>query len=224
MGRFIQPKGERGSLKWIQKLINEKPDYLNLKIKRNLGFQQNEGIQWLSPLADDGYAEYRDQDFIDRLDVSLSEGPRNEFWPTNGPQWDAFGRTKSGSLLLVEAKSHVEELVSQGTGASSESLVLIRNSLNETRQYLNSKSQADWASSFYQYTNRIAHLYLLRVLNHLPAYLIFIYFINDTEMKGPKTEEEWKGAIKLLQSYLGLTRHKLSKYIADIFIDVHGLT
>ncbi len=32
---------------------------------------------------------------------------------------------------------------------------------------------------FYQYINRLAHLYLLRVLNKIPAYLVFVYFVND---------------------------------------------
>ena len=36
MGRFAQSVGEKGSKKWIQKLINDKPEILNKRIKRNL--------------------------------------------------------------------------------------------------------------------------------------------------------------------------------------------
>lgn len=79
-----------------------------------------------------------------------------------------------------------------------------------------------WPASFYQYTNRLDHLYLLRVLNDLPAYLVFVCFVNDTEMNGPKSKEVWQGALKLLHSYLGIGRHKLSKYIADVFIELKG--
>jgi len=76
---------------------------------------------------------------------------------------------------------------------------------------------------FYQYANRIAHLYLLRVLNGIPAYLVFVYFLNDEIMGGPKTEEEWIGALKLLHAYLGIGRNKLGKFVIDVFIDVRDL-
>lgn len=52
---------------------------------------------------------------------------------------------------------------------------------------------------------------------------MLVYFVNDTEMDGPKTKTEWQGAIKLLHSYLGIGKHKLSKYIADVFVDVREL-
>lgn len=223
MERFPQPVGEKGSLKWIQTLINHQPEPLNMSIRNNLGFPESEKIRWLSPLAEDDYAEYRDQAFIDRLGVSLDKKSLKEFWPVRGPQWDALGKTNSDNLFLLESKSHIRELISSGTRALSESLRLIQASLNETKQYMNSKSQADWSSFFYQYTNRLAHLYLLRVLNKLPAYLIFVYFTNDVIMKGPKTEDEWRGNIKLLHYYLGVRRHKLSRYITDVFIDVREL-
>jgi hypothetical protein len=60
----------------------------------------------------------------------------------------------------------------------------IRASLNKTKDVLNTKNAIDWSIGFYQYTNRLTHLYLLRELNHLPAYLLFIYFMNDAEMNG----------------------------------------
>lgn len=123
----------------------------------------------------------------------------------------------------MEAKSHIPEMVSPKTGAGAESLEKIKESLDRTKRFLNSKSEHDWSSTFYQYTNRLAHLYLLRELNDLPAYLIFIYFVNDEEMKGPKSIDEWVGAIKLLHSFFGIGRHKLSKFIADLFIDVRRI-
>ena len=96
--------------------------------------------------------------------------------------------------------------------------------VDETKQYVNSKSSADWSSYFYQYTNRLAHLYFLRVLNDIPAYLIFVYFLNDKDMNGPETEAEWIAALKVMKKYLGIGRNRLSKYIGDIFVDVKDLT
>jgi len=82
----------------------------------------------------------------------------------------------------------------------------------------------DWTGTFYQYVNRIAHLYYLREKNKIKAYLLFIYFINDVSVNGPKTKDEWLGAIQTMECYLGLAKkHKLKKYIHDIFIDVSDL-
>ena len=124
---------------------------------------------------------------------------------------------------MLEAKSHISELLSPKTGAGETSLRKIKKSLDETKTFLHSNSEHDWTSTFYQYTNRLAHLYLLRVLNEVPAYLVFVYFMNDKDMNGPRSIDEWSGAIALLHSFLGIGRHKLSKYIADIFIDVQML-
>jgi len=79
----------------------------------------------------------------------------------------------------------------------------------------------DWSEVFYQYANRLAHLYLLRQLNDLPAFLIFLYFTGDKEMGVPSTPDEWKSAIQVVKGVLGLREnHRLSKYIIDIFIDI----
>jgi hypothetical protein len=96
----------------------------------------------------------------------------------------------------------------------------IRESLDETRRFLNSNSATDWTVGFYQYVNRLAHLYLLRQLNDKDAYLVFVHFLNDIEMFGPVTVVEWRAALDLRKTYLGLGKHNLQKYIVDIFIDV----
>lgn len=210
---------KRGSQKWIQILVNEKPHILDTIIARELNLTEDDHIDWLSPLAKEGYAEYFDQSSLDKLGVKLNRKSLTSFWPKNGPHWDALGRTTaSQKLLLVEAKSHISELISS-VRASPASLQLIRKSLDETKCYLKSSSAADWTVGFYQYVNRLAHLYLLRK-NDLEAYLVFVYFLNDVEMSGPATVEEWRAALDLLHAYLGLGRHKLQKHIVDVFIDV----
>jgi hypothetical protein len=82
------------------------------------------------------------------------------------------------------------------------------------------KNNVDWSGKFYQYTNRLAHLYFLREVHKERAYLINIYFIGEKSVSGPETIGEWKAALQVMYSYLGLTHHKLSKYMANIFIDV----
>ena len=222
MARFPQLPCDKGSQKWIQRLINNQPEHLNSQIRAKLNLPTDEHIQWLSPLKDDEYSEYRDQEFIDLLGVKLEEKPLTDFWPKRGPQWDALGKSSSGKLFLVEAKSHIRELISTMQAKDEDSARKIRKSLQETKRFLGSNAEIDWSCGFYQYVNRLAHLYLLRQ-NKLPAHLLFVYFINDFEMKGPTTIHEWKGAIELLHSYLGIRRHKLKNFVADVFIDISGL-
>ena len=213
-----KPNG-KGSLKDIQQLINHHKDLLNHEISRELP-KLNE-IKWVSPCQEDDYAEYSDSDFLSKINVKPIY-PLEKFWPKRGPQWDALGIARN-SPILVEAKANIPELVSPGSQAGEASMSLIRPSLEMVKTNLNIINDRDWTDTFYQYTNRIAHLYYLRELNKVPAFLVNVYFINDDTVNGPKTKEEWQGAIYLLKSYLGLGRHKLSKYMIDVFIDVKDM-
>jgi len=59
------------------------------------------------------------------------------------------------------------------------------------------------------------------VLNDIPAFLVFLYFVRDKEMYGPSTLEEWESAIQVVKGVLGLPdHHRLSRYVLDIFINV----
>ncbi len=221
MGRFIQDPNSHGSLKNLQVAINEKKRYLDCEISKVIGKQMK--IDWRSPLKMDDYAEYRDKDFLIRLGI-LNEikYPLSNFWPDNGPQWDALG-VSGDEMILVEAKANIPEMVSPGTDAKNlKSIKKIKNSLDEVKKYLNINKDIDWTGTFYQYVNRIAHLYYLREKNQIKAHLLFIYFINDITVHGPKTKDEWLGAIQTMECYLGLSKkHKLREYIHDVFIDVN---
>ena len=39
-------------------------------------------------------------------------------------------------------------------------------------------------------------------------------------MSGPKSVEEWNAALTVMKKYLGLSTHKLAKYMAEVFIDL----
>ncbi|MBW2004942.1 MAG: hypothetical protein JRI72_10105 [Deltaproteobacteria bacterium] len=222
MGRIIQPNGTKGSLKWIQHVVNDCPDVLSNTVIDAIGVDKEQPVEWLSPKADDDYSEYRDQDFLDLLGIKLSKTSLNDFWPKRGPQWDALGRIEDKAYFLVEAKAHVSEIISSSQAKSAKSKALINNSLDETRKYLKLNPNIDLSKGFYQYSNRLAHLYLLRKLNNIPAYLIFVYFTND-HTHVPTTRDEWKGALQLMYAILGTHKHKLSKYVIDVFIDVEDL-
>lgn len=81
----------------------------------------------------------------------------------------------------------------------------------------------DWTSTFYQYANRLAHLYYLREINQLPAWLVFVYFTGDEEMKGPRSEAEWRAALTVLHAALGLRRGGLMRYVVDVFPSVQRI-
>jgi len=222
MGKIIQQKGIKGSLKWIQYILNDYPDILDNSIKKFLPASRSQSIEWLSPLADDDYAEYRDQTFLDLLGIKLTKKELKAFWPSQGPQWDALGRIKKEAYFLIEAKAHVSEIISSSQAKAKSSVSLINKSLRETAKYLNLKPGIDLTKGFYQYSNRLAHLYLLRVLNNIPTYLVFVYFLNDhTHIS--TSREEWNGALQLMHSFLGTHKNKLSKYIIEVFIDIKKL-
>ena len=225
MGRYEQDTKDKGSQKYIQHIINNNEQSINSKILNKTNNINN--IEWVSPLKEDDYAEYTDHDFIEKLGITNLNVPLKEFWPTGGPHWDALGKSQEDHVFIVEAKSHIPEMVSNPTGATADSsLKLINESLQETKDFLdaNKNHNLDWSSYFYQYTNRLAHLYYLRIKNNIPAFLVFVYFINDKTVEGPKTKEEWRGALKLLHGYLGLKKNnKLDDYILNVFIDVENI-
>ena len=125
MSRFPQKKASRGSQRWFQFFVNEKPDILN----KNIGLGK---INWLSPIKSDQYAENRDKSFLDLLGIRLEKRTLSDFWPKRGPQWDALGISESGEAILVEAKAHIPEIFSPPSQASPKRLKRILKSLDET--------------------------------------------------------------------------------------------
>ena len=215
---------ERGSQRWLQVAVNRCPEIIDSAIASSLGFSPREEIEWRSPLESDGFAEYTDGEFLDRLDVHLEKRALKDFWPSNGPHWDGLARTSEGRILLVEAKANIPEFNSDPTGAGRHSLKRIRAAFAETREFLKVRKETDWSQCFYQYANRLAHLYLLRELNGLDASMVFVYFVNDPTNcnVAPVPEEGWEAAISLASEHLGIRQSNrwISENVADVFIDV----
>ena len=223
MARFPQQRGQRGSQKWLQLAIENCCRDLNKPITNRLGIAEHE-LEWVSPVAGDDFAEYRDQAFLDRVGISLTERSLSSFWPSRGPQWDGLARSKRGDIVLVEAKAHIAEMTTSASQASEASLAKIRAALQATQAYLEIARDRDWAEAFYQYANRLAHLYLLRTLNRLSAWLVFIHFIGDGEMRGPNSRDEWEKAIDGMHEALGIgATHKLKPYVIDVFLGVNAI-
>jgi len=223
MSIIKQDSNSKGSLKDIQILVNNNQDILNEGLYSKFSSLKNSRILWVSPLKQDSYSEYRDNDFLSIVGLDPDKIDLAEFWPNRGPQWDALAKTDKGEVILVEAKANIPEIVSPPSAASSNSKEKIVKSLHETKTFLKIANDADWSGKFYQYTNRIAHLYFLRKKCKIPAYLVNIYFVGDKGVAGPETIKEWEAALKVMKTYLGISKHKLSKYMADLFFHVDHL-
>lgn len=225
MSRKTYTEETHGSQKDLQILANQHQDILNHELSKILN--KTIKLEWLSPLKDDDYAEYVDQDFINRLDInSRITKPLNDFWPNGGANWDGLAKDNE-TIFLIEAKAHISEQMIESTGATSiESINLIKKSLEETKAFLDVKSDVSWCKeNYYQYANRIAHLYYLREINKIDAHLLFIYFLNDKTVTGKsETKEDWKQAINDVYKKLELEKNnKLSDFIHNIFIDTNLL-
>ncbi len=224
-----QGKACKGSQKWLQILVNDCRGLLNNAILSRLPDSLRD-IDWRSPLVAYNYKENRDREFLEKLGgsrflkTSLPTWPDlYKFWPRNGPSWDAHGVTDKHQILLVEAKSHIKEMQSSGSGATSQkSIDKIAHSLKETQRFLGVDQSVDWAKSpYFQYANRLAHLYWFRELKGLPAYLIMLYFLNDVEQGGPSMIAEWGKAISEEEHCLGIPEtHALSDFVVPVFVDV----
>ena len=219
MTKVKQKSDGRGSLKCIQDLVNDKPEYLNSIIIQNFNELANEKIIWLSPLKSEDYAEYKDQSFLNAVGANSNNLKLHDFWPKGGPQWDALAKTETAKVILIEAKANVPELKSPGTKAKLLSKDLIQKSLLEVKQYLEISKGVDWSSTYYQYTNRIAHLFYLREKCKIPAYLINIYFVNDQSHIATE-KKQFEIALKGLKDHLGVSSHKLENFMMEAFINL----
>lgn len=212
----------KGSQRWLQVAVAERRELVDRELIAALSLSPSAEIRWVSPIRETEFTEYRDQPFLDALKVETPKRTLASFWPRRGAKWDGLAATSSGQVLLIEAKAHIPELLSS-CAASPDSLAKITRALEETRNAVARHTSSPWTEMFYQYTNRLAHLYFLRELNGVDAHMVYIYFTNAVDVFGPNTREEWNGAIKLMKAYLGLQRNKLSPYVHSVFIDVRDL-
>lgn len=216
--RVKQQRGTRGSLRAIQTAVAN-PAVLDVVVRRAVDLPSGATIKWRSPLANDDWAEYRDRSFLDRLGLERLGTHLAEFWPTRGPQWDALATVSTGDVLLVEAKSHVNEMMSV-CKAGEESLKTIRAALHGGKAYFGAQADADWTRPYYQLANRLTHLAFLRQ-NGVAAHLLLVCFMND-DMGGPASPEEWRAAMAEARAALGLEGRPLQG-VHELFVDLRTL-
>jgi len=205
----------------MQLYVNKHPDSLSqYVIEAAPGIARDDAhFDWVSPLQGKHYAEYWDQDFLDALDLSAFRQQLASFWPKRGPHWDALAKIKHAGgtgVVLVEAKAHPTEIYNKtGSGASPESRKIIEASLHRTCEWLKVPYQPIWTGSLYQSANRLAHLYFLREVVGVDAWLVNIYFLDDHGYKST-SRDQWTPVIAKVKAELGLAKVNVP-YFCDVF-------
>jgi len=214
-----QPEGKKGSLKWIQRLINDEPHLLNKQISRQLSLPSEADMRWISPIKPN-FTEYRDADFLKAIHHPEVIERLEAFWPKNGPQWDALGVTSNGVVILVEAKAHIAEILTSSGAKDPGSIKMIESAFSKVLEDLKINTSYSWSAPFYQYANRITHLHFLHNMCGIQAVLVFVHFLGDEEMDGPRTKTEWQQVNGKVREYLGLTKSSILNRVVDAFIDI----
>lgn len=197
MSNTSKGRGKKGSKFWMQTLVSL---HNGIELTKEIQMRDNTigDIKWISPLEKEDYIEYKlnsskivDLPGIDKKDM--------DFWPSGQPQWDAIGFCENSSnkktIILVEAKAHVDEMNSSCTAESDKSKELIEKTLKETYENLNQNKDKEfnkkiWMETYYQLGNRLAFLYELKKKGY-DVRLVLLNIINDPTFI-LTSEEEWK--------------------------------
>ena len=185
-----------GSRRQLQIFVNHRQDELNRVIIDGIP-ELDDGhatLTWVSPVAKTYYTEFRDSAFLRVLGLSHLRPSLADFWPEGGPCWDGLALVNRPALatgaLLVEAKSHVKEVVASCCSAQGASLVQIEKSLDSIKAELGASLECNWLGPLYQSANRLAFVQFLRK-NGVEAWLVDLLFANDRSIRTPVNEEQW---------------------------------
>lgn len=224
--------GDRGSKLRIAQWVESKGAALDAELKRVArtlaDFAGQTALEWRSPRLASDFRELS-SDLWTELDLPAPDPVSDGFWPSRQPRWDAVavveGPHETRGVVLVEAKSHANELASSCTASSPVSRETIRRSLERAKSYLGVPETVDWMSGYYQAANRLAFLYYLRARRQIPTWLFFVHFLGDEfEVDGvpqrcPKSEDEWKPTLSEMHTRLGLPEcHPFTHFARDVFL------
>lgn len=213
-----------GSQRWLQIAVTHKPEVLREALIASGAITSDEDVKWTAPLASEGFTEPRDGEALRKAGISqLPFRSLADFWPQRGPVWDAVARVGDVASLFVEAKANVREAASPPSKASPKSLEKIQAALQEARGFYAPESTADWHGVFYQYANRLAHHYLLCQLNRRESRLVFLYFLNAQDVRGPATIAEWEAVTSLIHAALGLPPELHQHRVHHAYLNVEVL-
>jgi len=216
-----------GSQLQIQTYVNRRRAQLDDAIRQAFPELAHAAIQWVSPLEEERFTEYRDEAFLNALSLTELPGLLAQFWPQGGPQWDALARvhwpeerSRPPGVLLAEAKSYPSEMYSTGSRATgADSRARISESLSAARRWFGTDSgAADWDGLLYQFANRLAHLYWFRQCAGVEAWFAHVCFTGDPH--SPTPASVWRDAVSEAHKSLGLSDS--IPFCADILVEAAG--
>ena len=217
----------KGSQRQIQIAVAHRKPELFKAITTQLDCPDGTQLIWKSPLEKEKFKEYLDESFLEAVNLKELADDLRDFWPRRGPQWDGLARLeKDGQLtgiVLVEAKSYPEEMRGQGCKAKLESQKRIKRSTKAAKAWFHAKPSAKWLGPYYQFANRLSHIYFLRKKVRIKAWLVNLCFVDDKTMKEKATKKEvWKAKLKCAKNELGFKGEV--QYVADVFLDARDRT
>lgn len=215
-----------GSQRQIQAYVNTPPltAVLDTALAAALPTIEGATIEWLSPLAAAGYVEYQDASFWQAIGKPELAARAAGWWPARGgPCWDALALANqpggASTLVLVEAKAHVDEFGPASCGATGEmSITKIRAAFDSTRQQLGSSASTDtWMGGYYQLANRLTWALWLRD-HHVDTVFAHVLFADDRS-NIPATSDELRDAAHQAHAALGVAGSATAGWAATIVLD-----
>lgn len=190
----------------------------------------NDNLEWISPREKDDFIEYRmNSPYLLRhlgINQSVKKTMINSFWPTPQPQWDGIAIGSNKTLYLIEAKSHLTEIV-PGKPGNAQNDQLKYNSIMLSAKELfgiidSAENREYWCKKYYQIGNRIAFAFRLKEIMacssvyYQDVKLVFLNFVNDetwgynNEMV--KTAELWNSHYEnVIFPQLKISKNDLTK-------------
>lgn len=206
-------RGVKGSKFWIQTLVNL-DNGLALTKKITTIETSIKTIEWLSPLPND-YIEFRNKDVVEIINKknplqSISIKDLNNFWPSRGAWWDAIGwDSLTNTVILLEAKGHIEETLSKCTAKAAASRTLIERSLKSAYTLFKAPSGINlidftkiWCDTYYQMGNRLAFLAFLKNQS-INVKLVLLNIVNDPTHKSTSNNDWIQHYEKMFTSMIG---------------------
>lgn len=178
-------------------------------------------ITWRSPVSDDEFSEYYDEAFLERIGCESLSDELKAFWPASGPRWDGLATTSTGQVIIVEAKAHLDEVITD-CKAGEDSFTRIADVFEKMKLRLKipeSRLRVSWTSPYYQFCNRVAHLAFLRDQG-IDAHLVFLAFADAPDVSRPVSEDSWREHARHIRHTTALHAHALIKFDHDIVIPV----
>jgi hypothetical protein len=228
-----------------QLAVSHRTSELNEVIRRAVPRLAAARFAWCAPLRDDpngAFYEPRGEEVLDYLGLESLRGDYREFWPKprrpeGVPNWDALAGLElpddRSTVLLVEAKAHVEEMYQPSgakaltaRGKTNPAFSMIKEALEATQvslgvepdalRWMRPVLHADRERAVYQTANRLALLRFLRE-HGVDAVLILLLFVNDPDARPPADEGAWMDAIGDVRARLGLARP--APHMHYVFLD-----